>query len=89
MNPADICTKNVTQAQIDAALEMVNMKISEGRAQESLKVNSIQSTIKPHKPDSDVANVAARQRVSWADLQEEEESRNCAGATCAVHSKKN
>ena len=40
-NPADINTKHVTQRQIDKALEKVEMKISEGRAESGLTVSSV------------------------------------------------
>ena len=41
-NPADICTKYVSQQVIDAALEKVEMSIRLGRAQEGLEINRME-----------------------------------------------
>ena len=41
-NPADICTKNVNQAILDAALRWIELEIREGRAQESLEANRVE-----------------------------------------------
>ena len=40
-NPADLCTKNLTQSQIDSALEKIELRLREGRAKEGLTLNEL------------------------------------------------
>ena len=61
-NPADLCTKNLTQGIIDHGIAKVEMEIRAGRAEMGLEANRLE----PHINDS-------RKKVSWADMQEEEE----------------
>ena len=65
-NPADICTKNVTQSVVDTAAEKVGIQMRDGRAQEGLEIGSI-SISSDWLRYSDVPK-----RVRWADQEEEE-----------------
>ena len=40
-NPADVCTKNVTQALLDAAVARAGMEFRAGRAEEGLEISRI------------------------------------------------
>ena len=40
-NPADVCTKNVNQTILDAAMTKTSLELREGRAQESLVVSQL------------------------------------------------
>ena len=62
-NPADLCTKNLTQAAIDNGLKKIEMAIRSGRAELGLEANYVK--------EADVLQKI--KKVSWADLQEEEE----------------
>ena len=68
-NPADLCTKNLTQAAIDNGLQKIEMPIRSGRAELGLEANYIEK----------VDSVRVIKKVSWADLQEEEEERERKG----------
>ena len=61
-NPADLCTKSLTQGIIDNGLAKIEMEIKTGRAEMGLEANRLE----PHINHS-------RKEVSWADVQEEEE----------------
>ena len=63
-NPADLCTKNLTQNVIDNGITKMEMEIRTGRAEMGLEANRLE----PHAKDS-------HKKVSWADVQEEEEER--------------
>ena len=65
-NPADLCTKNLTQAAIDNGLQKIEMSIRSGRAELGLEANYVEK----------VNGARVIQKVSWADLQEEEEERD-------------
>ena len=65
-NPADACTKNLTQPQIDEAMAKMEMLFKDGRAKESLELAKLE------------ANEWERcsydhHKVKWADAIEEEE----------------
>ena len=67
-NPADLCTKNLTQALMDAALSRMDMEIRAGRAQEGLELNKV----KEKDQDWDRCSYGGR-KVHWVDAIEEEE----------------
>ena len=62
-NPADLCTKNLTQAAIDKALEKIEMILRSGRAELGLQANAIEMN----------NGMPKTKKVMWADMQEEEE----------------
>ena len=64
-NPADLCTKNLTQSAIDQAIAKIEMEIRKGRADLGLQANRVEW----------ISATPVRKKVSWADLQEEEKAR--------------
>ena len=41
-NPADVCTKNVTQALLDAAAARAGLEFRPGRAEEGIEISRIE-----------------------------------------------
>ena len=66
-NPADLCTKNLTQSQIDSALEKIELRIREGRAQEGLALGQLGCP-----EEWEICSYDKNKRVKWADAVEEE-----------------
>ena len=87
-NPADLCTKYLTQSAIDSALDKVEMKFKEGRANKSLEANMVRMTEGCYGGGMPAAVAtggeselweligmgAIGEKRNWADLQEEEEN---------------
>ena len=66
-NPADICTKHVSQTIVDAALEKIDLVMETGRAQESLGIDCLADS------EDWLRCRYGNRKVHWADAVEEEQ----------------